>query len=440
MLCYASIPRVPASELAALETAVRNHLDSFVTASEGWDRVYVQACTTGEQGVHIDRVIEFLGNHGYRPDVVGVSGDGQPQPGNPYFQCSQTGRYYPHGQLMTVPTSRRGETRRICREYFDQHYFTCRRCTRHTENENRRTTPSNEQYCTRCFADYCRTCPECERVCWEHEMEYWDDEDGDEELICRRCVHSSRGDSFEGQDKTFRRDNSFGSARRFGIELETNRGTASDQFAFDAKEDGSISGWEYVSHVLRGDEGLEEIKNFMASGHNIRVGDNCGMHLHFSVNDLDSNEKFAVAAAFLVTQQWWFRQVESHRQGNTYCRELNPDSMLLNMKTSMQRAITFDTFCNTHERYQWMNTSAVHKHGTFENRLHHATWDFATVSRWIILNLRFVRAARELVLEPTDTVVTFKAKAERALAFALAHFGESLRDVQPLELVGTESI
>ncbi len=434
MLCYASIPRVPATELAALQTAVRNTLDTFVTASEGWDRVYVQACTTGEQGVHINRVVEFLGNHGYRPDVVGINGQGQPNATCPFFACSQTGRYYPHDQLMTVPTAVRGQTRRVCREYYEANYFTCRRCTRSTETASGRVTPSNERYCVRCFEDYCRSCPECERVCWEHEMEYQDDEDGDEALICRRCVHESRGDSFEGQDKTFRRANSFGSSRKFGIELETNRGTASDDFAFDAKEDGSISGWEYVSHILRGDQGLDEIKNFMASGHNIRVGDNCGMHLHFSVADLSSEEKFAVAAAFLVTQQWWFRQVESHRRGNTYCRELTPDSMLLNMKTSMQRGIVFDTYCNTHERYQWLNTSAVHKHGTFENRLHHATWDFAVVRRWVILNLRFVRAARTLRLEQTDTVATYKAKAQQCLAHALEFFGESIPNVEPLAL------
>ena len=432
MLCYASIPRVPATEVAALQTAVRSNLDSFVTTSEGWDRVFVQACTTGEQGVHINRVVEFLDNHGYRPDVVGITSQGQPNSACPYFKCAETGLYYPHDQLMTVPTPVRGVTRRVCREYYDAHYFQCRRCTRNNPTTEGRMTPSNERYCVRCFEDYCRSCPECERVVWEHEMEYQDDEDGDETLICRRCVHASRGDCFRGETRNFSRRNTFGSTRRYGIELETNRGTCSDNFAFDAKEDGSISGWEYVSHILRGDEGLEETKNFMASGHNIRVGENCGMHLHFSVNDLDSQEKYAVNAAFLVTQQWWFRQVESHRRGNTYCRELPVDTMFLNIKAGLARDLPFDTFCNNHERYQWMNTSAVHKHGTFENRLHHATWDFAAVKRWVILNLRFVRAARTLRVEPTDTVATFKAKAEQCLAFALQHFGESVPNVQPL--------
>ena len=432
MLCYASIARVPASELAVLQTAVRNNLDSFVTASEGWDRVYVQACTVGQQAPHINRVLEFLGNHGYRPEVVGVNGEGQPTPGTPFFACQQTGQYFPHDRLMTVPTAQRGITQRICREYFDAHYFTCRRCTRHTQTENRRVTPSNEGYCTRCFADYCRSCPECERVCWEHEMEYQDDEDGDEIQICRRCVNQSRGDCFEGRDKEFARRNSFGSSRRFGIELETNRGTASNQFAFDAKEDGSISGWEYVSHILRGDEGMDEVKNFMASGHNIRVGENCGLHLHFSVRDLDSAEKYAVQAAFLVTQQWWHRQVESHRRGNHYCRECDVNGTFLSIKAAIGHGQEYESFCNYGDRYFWMNTSAVHKHGTFENRLHHATWDFAAVKRWIILNLRFVRAARTLRVEPTDTVATFKAKAEQCLAFALQHFGESVPNVQPL--------
>lgn len=440
MLCYVAIPRVPASELAALQTSLRNNLDAFVTSSDSWDRVYVQACTEGQLGRRVADVLTFLTNHGYAVNVVGVDSQGQPNPSNPFAACSQNGQYYPTSQLLAVPTATRGVNRLVNREWHNQHYFECRRCHRSTENARRRLTPNNEAYCERCHADYCRTCQECERVVWEHEMEYCDDEDGDEQLICRRCMSTSRGDCFEGQEREFRRANSFGSSRKFGVELETNRGTASDQFAFDAKEDGSISGWEYVSHVLRGDEGLAEVQNFMASGHNIRVGDNCGLHLHFSIGDLTSEERYAVSAAFLVTQQWWFRQVEAHRQGNSYCRELNVDSMFLNIKTSIQRGQQFDQFCNNHERYQWLNTSAVHKHDTFENRLHHATWDFAVVKRWVILNLRFVRAARELRVEATDTVATFKAKAEQALAFALEHFGESLPNVQPLRPALAETI
>ena len=267
-------------------------------------------------------------------------------------------------------------------------------------------------------------------------MEYWDedDEDGDEILVCRNCVYNNRGDCFDGQEKTFRGRNSFGSSRRYGIELETNRGSASDQFAFEAKEDGSIAGWEFVSHVLRGDEGLAEIQNFMASGHNIRVGRNCGMHMHFSVRDLDSAEKYAVFMAFVTTEDWWHRQVESHRDDNTYCHRLDARRLMADVKQAIVGGTEFDRYCNYHDRYYWMNISAFHKHGTFENRLHHATWDFAVVKRWIILNLRFVRAARQLRVEPNETVESFKAKAQRCIAYALQHFGESLQGVEPLQL------
>ena len=434
MLCYVAIPRVPATELAALQNSLRNNLDAFVTASEGWDKVYVQACTEDQLGKPLADVMTFLTNHGYAVSVVGVASDGQPNPMAPFGVCSQTGQYFPTTQLIAVPAAVRGQSRLVNREYHAQHYFQCCRCHRANENAQRRVVPSGEGYCLRCFEDYCRTCPECERVVWEHEMEYCDDEDGDEELVCRRCLSQTRGEQFCGQDKTFRRANTFGSSRKFGIELETNRGTASDQFAFDAKDDGSISGWEFVSHVLRGDEGLEEVRQFMASGHNIRVGNNCGMHLHFSVGDLENDEKYAVAAAFYVTQRWWFSQVESHRRSNSYCREQSADSMFLNMKTAKERGTTFQGFAGAYERYLWLNIGDSHGHGTFENRLHHATWDFAQVKRWIILHLRFVRAARELRIEANDTVATFKAKADRCIAFALEHFGESLPNVQPLQL------
>ena len=426
MLCYASIARIPADEIAVLTRACRKHLDAFVTSSDTWDRVFVQACTVGELGRHIDDVLAFLRNHGYSPDVVGVDSQGQPN-STPFWPCAETGQYFPHSQMCLTPGT---PSRRVCREWFTANYFCCPQCRRHYLTSEAMNVPGNNRYCRSCHDRYCRQCVECDTPHFDHDMYY--DESADEH-ICFTCRDRMRGEEFGGNEREFSARNSFGSSRRYGIELETNRGMASNNFAFANKEDGSVDGWEFVSHVLRGDEGLQEIERFMASGHNIRVGDNCGFHLHMNIKDLSSDEQYAVYAAFLVTQHWWFNRVQPHRIGNSYCRQLN-DRSFLDVKTALVQGRTFESYCNNYERYFWMNTSALHKHGTFENRLHHATWNFAEVKGWIIMNLRFVRAARELRVEQTDTLATFKAKADQALAFALEYFSESLPNVQSLQL------
>lgn len=426
MLCYAAIRRIPASESVVLQTAIERDLNAFVHDGEGFDRLYVQACTTGELGPRLAHVLTFLTNHGYRPEVFGQDSMGNPT-AVPFVLCGATGCYYPQSQMRVAP-----DRRQVHVDYFTANYFTCGRCSRSTAITDRHATPDPRHvYCGRCFQNNCRTCEECERVCWEHEVYY---DDYAEEYQCRNCRNSQRGDEFDGETREFSRRNSFGSSRRYGIELETNRGTASDQFAFGAKDDGSIEGWEFVSHVLRGDEGMEEIRNFMASGHNIRHGENCGFHMHMDMRRMEDTERFGVFMAYMATENWWFQQIHRNRRENSYCTRMNPQRVLTDVKTAIERSTPFRDFCYSYNRYSWMNVSAFQKHGTFENRLHQSTWEFAEVKRWVILNLRFVRFARQLQVLPTDTIGSFADKANPAINFALEYFGESLPVSAPIPL------
>lgn len=427
MLCYAVVGPVPANEVRAMSEALRRNMGAFVTQTEGWDSVCIQGCTMGEQAPHINGVIEFLDNHGYnRHSIVGQDSAGNPSPAHPMAPCAETGVFFPLSELHMVPGQNRNEPfRRVCPDYFNAHYFRCPFCTRERAIETRRATPAgdNRPICNNCYRDQCRDCSECERVHWSHESRY---DDHEEEYLCRSCYQEMRGDYFAGQERRFARRNSFGSSRSYGIELETNRGTASDQYAFSCKEDGSVDGWEFVSHILRGDEGMTEIQNFLSSGHNIRLGDNCGFHLHFSVRDLDDREKYTVLAAYLSLQEYFFSYVERHRRENTYCRRMNQASVLLNVHTALARGTEFEDYAGNLNRYDWFNVSAFVRHGTFENRLHHATWDFAAIQRWIILNLRFVRYARTIQLEANETLASIRDKAELAMNQALAYFNESV--------------
>lgn len=242
---------------------------------------------------------------------------------------------------------------------------------------------------------------------------------------CDSCYEETYGCSsdfggvqyYNGPAKEFSRDNSFGSCRAFGIELETNAGRCATTFAFNGKADGSINGTEHVSHILRGDAGMEELKAFMASGEGISVGNNCGTHIHCNANDLSNDELYAVYAAYCVSEDWWARKVKPDRMGGRFSTRF-PSDAFTNIVNSYFGNTRFKDLVGRESSYQWMRGRAFLAHKTLENRLHHGSWNFDELSKWIILNLRFMRYARTLTFEPGETKATYYNKVLRALEWA----------------------
>lgn len=230
---------------------------------------------------------------------------------------------------------------------------------------------------------------------------------------CGACLNFFQGHHFDGQHKEFGGDSSFGSARQFGVELETNLGKCSSDYAFGAKHDGSISGWEFVSHKLRGDEGLEELRAFMESGEHIEIADNCGYHIHMDLSDLSDSQCRTIFGAYVVTEDFWFNKVKSNRQTNNYCYRL-PERVFEDIRCTSH----YYDFAEMQDRYAWINAASYCRHRTLENRLHHATWDFAEVSAWTILNLRFVEACKGLQFARSDSFESYRLKVARCLEWA----------------------
>ena len=421
MMCYVTAT-INAQDAEPMRHALAARFpDCFLPIWAG-DSVAVQVDTTREAPIVSD-VVAAVESYGYTASVYAAGLNGVIST-RLMGRCAVSGGYYLTQDLRTMP-----DGRAVHLNVYQREIFRCPGCAADLLRSDGVEGPYGQTICARCVRQECGTCYDCGRIEWDSDLHH---DEIDDERICSNCRQERRGDEFDGRHKSFAATNTFGSARNFGIELETNAGTASDQFAFGAKEDGSIDGWEFVSHKLRGDAGLAETEQFMASFDGVRIGDNCGFHLHFSVQDLTDAEKYGTYAAYLVLQDWFFNQVNRTRQSNSYCRKLDVRASFADAREAVRTARTFASFSNYWERYHWLNVGAVHKHNTFEIRLHHAVKDFEPVKRWVILNLRFVRACREhCKIEPGDTLATFTVKAEKALDWALEYFGESVRPAQP---------
>ena len=276
----------------------------------------------------------------------------------------------------------------------------------------------NRPWCQPCADAHFPTCFRCNVRAYGGDMRTIRHSDGmdtntPQRRCCQGCLVQIRGEYFTGQFKDFDSYNSFGSSRYFGVELETNLGRCSNRYAFAAKNDGSISGWEFVSHKLRGDAGLVELREFMDSGDCIEVGDNCGLHVHMDMSDLSDTQIRAVYAAYVVTEDYWFNKVRSSRQENQYCYRL-PERIFEDIRANSY----FFDFAEMQDRYAWINAGAYCRHRTLENRLHHATWNYAEVEAWVILNLRFVEACKNLNFARSDSWDSYADKVRVCLTWA----------------------
>lgn len=214
--------------------------------------------------------------------------------------------------------------------------------------------------------------------------------------------------------------------RGYGIELETQRGDVRRLGTFGKHHDGSIDGWEFVSPILRGRSGLRTIRQFIERGEGIRVDRQCGYHVHIGMEALDNRKLFKVFMAYLATQDQWFLRVTRSRHSNSYCMR-HDNSMFADALSGCRRGVNFMDFCYDQDRYNWLNIAAYEEHGTFENRLHHGTWNWRKVNRWIVLNLHFVRLATRMRVAPNTTYESFRREATYVMGQAIARMDTTIR-------------
>ena len=334
---------------------------------------------TGNSSEFVDYLVGQCDQHGFDYEVE-CKYSAHSAYWNDAARCADTGDWHDLSEMQEDMNT--GEL--LCNDSWNERYFNCYHCGEDFSRDDECYDECNE----------CTCCPDCHT---EHSY--------------------GSVQEFEGLCKTFGPDNSFGSSRSFGVELETDGGRCSTNYAFDGKYDGSICGTEFVSHKLRGDAGIKEIRDFMASGEGIDISEADGFHLHINVSDLSENELYAVYAAYMVTEDWWHNQVCESRHENDYCYGIRGGGFP-ELKAHCFGPEAFYNYARCSDRYFWMNRTAYAKFKTFENRLHHGTWNANEVVNWVKLNLRFVRAARYLRIRQDDTFATFAERAKLALQWA----------------------
>lgn len=189
---------------------------------------------------------------------------------------------------------------------------------------------------------------------------------------------------------------------RAGVHCERPGYTHRTMPSWKVVPDGSLRGrngtCEVVSPVLRGTDGLAEVRTVMKvlRDAGARVNESCGMHVHIGVDQLTSDEQCAVMAMYHAFQWAMTAWVKERRINNSWAK--------LRTATYTKQLIEQWRNVRTHEgrralatnfgRYYALNVAAYERHGTFEFRAHHGSLNGTNAAAWIALNTAFIEYAR----------------------------------------------
>jgi len=208
-------------------------------------------------------------------------------------QCKHCGEPFWRDDMTQV------NTELYCDECLDEHFRHCSACEEYVDRDRAYYSEIHDcDYCENCFSNYVTNCVSCDgqidpETCHvSNEGESYCDECWE-----RRDEERREGEYFEHAGSLFVRCLS---RRKYGIEIEAlikedENHVPSDQLGhWQQVTDGSIGekGREYVSPILQGDEGFQEIDRMttLLKSHGYFVKRQCGLHVHIDGRDLECGD------------------------------------------------------------------------------------------------------------------------------------------------------
>ena len=269
---------------------------------------------------------------------------------------------------------------------------------------------ANDHYCY-----YCENCEEYRDEEHDHDEcgegsgeSYFDNQRG---LSCNRQLNQLFGMS----SSTYSLSNSM--QYTFGVEMETSRGNLGHEEYQDLNlksvYDGSTSGPEYVTGVLKGDSGFKHLKKICDSiSEDHEVNSRCGVHVHIGGS---FNRRFTIMLLRLgyQLQDELFMMMPASRLQNSFCKYIptwaGTEIDFQNWRSRIGEYIygseteldqhhnkkrRHDHYAST--RYRWINInnfSTASGKPTVEFRNHGASMNYSKIRNWVLICMSIVRYA-----------------------------------------------
>jgi hypothetical protein len=168
----------------------------------------------------------------------------------------------------------------------------------------------------------------------------------------------------------------------------------------------STPGREFVSPILQGDQGFDEVEDMCeyADNRGWRVDNSCGLHVHIDARDLSSEELLQVAYAYRKTYPLWKRLVASRRRDNSMCG--TPQYDLEDIKAAEH----FEDFAETRDRFEFVNWRAYLCHGSIEVRVYQGSLDAQEICNWVSIHARFIDVVKGMTYDEIDEAFGCQAR------------------------------
>ena len=298
--------------------------------------------------------------------------------------------------------NRRGS--KYCESCFSNDHFECHSCGDDYHNDDSRACEGGYDYCEDCYCETFTSCDGCDR---ELEREGYDvhcTENG--ETYCDCCYDEYGGEDWD-QDRHWSGCAEFdkiGSSRKFGVELETSESPNYSDWArntgWGAKEDGSVSGKEFVSPPMYGNDGYASVMDFCnkMDRNGCEVTDSCGFHLHIDLSDTNASQRKSIALAYHYTRMVWESFTDSSRHDTYYARRSSSSRHYSSADWDRKKIVDGNDKPTAHCRYVWLNWNSFNKFSTVEVRSHEPTCDGRAVCNWIKAHTNFVDKVKDMTV------------------------------------------
>lgn len=262
--------------------------------------------------------------------------------------------------------------------------------------------------------------------------------------------------------------------RRFGVEIETSRGTMRsgnldylcdhhpvttaaefiraegvdaqvEQYnhntpsAWKVTYDCTVTGVEAVSPILRGDEGWESMRSAMRGLKAAGATPGGGIHVHHDITDFTTQAQLLDLVNNLqATQDVLLSYLPQRRRESQWCRR-NNDRSFDRLRTSISDESFFvhdagrrlhptNFYCPV-DRYSFFNFQPTGCYGTVEFRGHGASLNPLKLRTWIAIGQAIVEASRQGIRIDADDASTPEALTEFLVARSLLVASEARKFV-----------
>jgi hypothetical protein len=155
-----------------------------------------------------------------------------------------------------------------------------------------------------------------------------------------------------------------------------------------------VRGCEFVSPILRGTEGLEELAKVCAAltDFGCTVNRKCGLHVHVGVAGMQVPQFSQLIKLYAAFEPVLDAMMPASRRGstNTFCQTMTAiRPQAIDGAVSMAKLLEL-----VGSRYRKLNLQSYRRYTTVEFRQHSGTLDASKATMWVRLCLRMVYAAR----------------------------------------------